>query len=65
MEEFHPGYFGFGTSLGGIMFAFKVNELHQKQIYGIPFDSTDPDDIYIVSRNFLELAKTMGEVWEE
>ena len=64
MEEFHLGYFGFGSSLGGIMFAFKINETQATKVYGIPFDSIDPEDIYIVSKDFIEFAEAMGGVWD-
>ena len=46
------------------MFAFKINETQAAKVYGIPFDSIDPEDIYIVSKDFIEFTEAMGGVWD-
>ena len=63
VEEFHPGYFGFGSSGGGVMFAFNVHSAQSSAVFGIPFDSIDPDDIVVVANDFSTFARAMGYPW--
>ena len=65
VAEFHPGYFGFGSSGGGVMFAFKVDATESSTVFGVPFDSIDPDDIRIVAKDFLTFANAMGYPWRD
>ena len=60
VAEFHPEYFGFGSSGGGVMFAFKVDAAESSRVFGIPFDSIDPKDIRVVAETFVAFAKAMG-----
>lgn len=54
--DFHPGFWGFGSSGGGVMFAFR----HEAPVFGVPFDSIDPRDTYIVARDFGQFLLAMG-----
>ncbi len=46
------------------MFAFKLAE-PCSTVYGIPFDSIDPNDIDIVADDFLAFVRAMGHTWDE
>ena len=65
VAEYHPGYFGFGTSLGGVMCAFDMLAGPPHKVYGIPSDSIDPVDIDLVADDFLAFVRAMGRPWEE
>lgn len=56
--KYYPEYFCFGSSGGGVMFAFKKDG--STAVYGIPFDSIDQEDIQIVAEDFLTFARAMG-----
>ena len=60
VETFHPTYFGFGSSGGGVMFAFKQDAVEPSTVFGIPFDSIDPNDIQIVAETFVAFTNAMG-----
>jgi len=60
VEEFHPTYLGFGSSGGGEMFAFKQDAVEPSTVFGVPFDSIDPRDVYIVAKTFVAFASAMG-----
>ena len=55
----HPGHFGFGSSGGGVMFAFREGDADR--VYGVPFDSRDPEDIYVVASTLREFAAALGK----
>ena len=63
VAEFHSAYFGFGSSGGGVMFAFKVVATESSTVFGVPLDSIDPNDILIVAKDFLTFANAMGYPW--
>jgi hypothetical protein len=65
VAEFHPDFFGFGSSGGGVMFAFKVDAAGSSKVFGIPFDSIDPNDIRVVANDFLTFANAMGYPWSD
>jgi hypothetical protein len=60
VAEFHPRYFGFGSSGGGVMFAFKRDAEDSSKVFGIPFDSIDPKDIRVGAETFVAFAEAMG-----
>ena len=60
VEQFHPNYFGFGSSGGGVMFAFKRNASESSTVFGIPFDSIDANDIVVVAETFVVFKNAMG-----
>ena len=60
VEQFHPTCFGFGSSGGGVMFAFKRDAIEPSTVFGIPFDSIDPKDICVVADTFIAFANAMG-----
>jgi hypothetical protein len=65
VAEFHPGYFGFGSSGGGVMFAFKGDASESSTVFCVPFDSIDPNDICVVAKDFLTFAYAMGYPWPD
>jgi hypothetical protein len=48
VTQFHPGYVGFGSSLGGEMFALSIQEGPTHKGYGIHFGPIAPADICAV-----------------
>ena len=61
ISQWHPGYHGFGSSGGGVMFAFKKDATPQSKVFGVPFDSIDPEDVYIIANDLSELVRAIGE----
>ena len=61
VSQWHPGYHGFGSSGGGVMFAFKQDALPRSMVFGIPFDSIDLEDVYVIAKDLAELVKAIGE----
>ncbi len=59
VETYHPDYFGFGSSGGGVMFAFRKGD-PTGCVYGIPFCGADPEDIYVVAVTFREFVAALG-----
>ena len=58
VAEYHPGFWGFGSSGGGVMFAFKSGS--GSTVFGVPFDSIDPQDFRIVAKSFAEFLLALG-----
>jgi hypothetical protein len=61
VAQWHPGYHGFGSSGGGVMFAFKKDSMPESKVFGVPFDSIDPEDVYVIANDLTELVKAIGE----
>ena len=55
VEEYAPGFLGFGSSGGGEMFAF--DDRHQ--IFMIPFIGMDPEEAILVARSWGEFVNLM------
>jgi hypothetical protein len=60
VSDFHPGFWGFGSSGGGVMFAFRGDRNAQATVFGVPFDSIDPKDIRVVAQDFHEFLLALG-----
>ena len=60
VAHWHPGYHGFGSSGGGVMFAFKKDAVPQSKVFGVPFDSIDPEDVYVIASDLADLVKAIG-----
>jgi hypothetical protein len=64
VHEFHPGFFGIGSSGGGVMFALAIAEGDASQVYGVPFDSTSPEDVVVVAATVDAFAQAVGR-WQD
>jgi len=58
--EYHPGFWGFGSNGGGLMYAFRDDGNADGTVFGLPFDSIDPRDIDVVTTRFREFLLAMG-----
>lgn len=65
VEQWHPGFFGFGSSGGGVMFSFSTEAGVDSPVFGVPFDSTSPEDVVIVAPSFADFAQAIGREWQE
>lgn len=61
VSQWHPGYHGFGSSGVGVMFAFKKDATPQSKVFGVPFDSADPEDVYVIANDLTDLVKSIGD----
>jgi hypothetical protein len=61
VAEFHPQYWGFGTSGGGVMLSFVASCNKEPTVFGVPFDSIDPNDVYIVADSFRDFVLALGK----
>lgn len=61
VSRWHPEYYGVGSSGGGVMFAFKKDAVPQSKVFGVPFDSIDPEDVYVIANELADLVKAIGE----
>ena len=63
VAEYHPGFFGIGSSGGGIMFALAESDSGDSPVFGLPFDSIDPADVRIISPDFESFFLSLGRVF--
>jgi hypothetical protein len=59
--EFHPQYWGFGSSGEGVMLSFIASSNKEPTVFGVPFDSIDPNDVYIVAESFRDFVLALGK----
>jgi len=60
MAELHSGYFAFGSSGGGVLFAFNVNSPADQRVFAVPLDSPDHEDVREVAPDLLTFARALG-----
>ncbi len=65
VAEFLPGFFAFGTSGGGEMFAFDFRQPKTMSVVVVPFVPMEAVDAVRVSRSFSELAMQFGKLTEK
>ncbi|MDP9192915.1 MAG: hypothetical protein M3P06_14535 [Acidobacteriota bacterium] len=65
VEQWHPGFFGFGSSGGGVMFAFSTAAGVDSPVFGMPFDSASSEDVVIITSRFAAFAQAIGREWQE
>ncbi len=58
VAKYHSGFWGFGSSGGGVMIAFR--SASGSKVFGIPFDSIDEKDIEVVSTSFADFVAALG-----
>jgi hypothetical protein len=61
VSRWHPGFQGFGSSGGGVMFAFKRDAKPESKVFGVPFDSIDPEDVTVIANDLTELVQAIGK----
>lgn len=54
-----------GSSGGGVMFAFSTAVGIDSPVFGVPFDSTSPEDVAIVASTFAAFVHAIGREWQE
>jgi hypothetical protein len=63
VATYHPGYFAFGSSGGGEMFALSIAHGGESPVYDIPFDSIDSQDVSVVAPGFAAFLIAFGRHW--
>jgi hypothetical protein len=58
--EWFPGCFFFGSSGGGMFFAFKRGSRPAGRVLGIPFDSIDPRDQHWLTNDFRSFVRALA-----
>ena len=61
VAEFHPGFWGFGSSGGGVMLAFKISQASQSAVFGVPLDSIDQADTYVIAQDMRTFLFALGK----
>ena len=61
VPEFLPGFFAFGSSGGGEMFAFDFRQPGKVSIVMVPFIPMDADEAICLAPTFTALAKHFGK----
>lgn len=65
VKEYVPNFFVIGSSGGGEMIAFKINEPNKWSVYSIPFIPMEEDAAIMIAKNFEEFSKAIGQETEE
>jgi hypothetical protein len=60
VDEYIPGFFGFGSNGGGELFAFKISGEELCGVYTIPFCPLDENDAVLIADNFDSFILAMG-----
>lgn len=60
VQQWIPGFFGFGTNGGGELLAFDTRTPHPWKIYMIPFVPMDANDALLVAEDFASFAQAIG-----
>jgi len=65
INEYAPDFFGIGSSSGGEMIAFKINEPNKWSVYRIPFVGMEEESAIMIAENFEAFSKSIGQEIEE
>jgi hypothetical protein len=60
VQRWHPEYFAFGSSGGGVLFAFKEGAAPRTKVFGIPLDSMNSEDIYLIAADLKSLLRVIS-----
>jgi hypothetical protein len=60
IAEYHPGFWGFGSSGGGVLLAFSTAGGGSSAVFGVPFDSVDPRDTFVVAKDMRAFLSALG-----
>jgi hypothetical protein len=63
VNEFLPGFFGFGSNGGGELLAFKVESAGDWPVYMIPFIVMDETDALLIAKDCESFIQAVG--WEK
>jgi len=65
VDEWLPGFFGFGSSGGGELLAFDTRTPEPWKVVTVPFIPLDEEDAIVIAGSFEELVKAMGYEYPE
>jgi hypothetical protein len=60
IEEYIPGFFGFGSSGGGELLAFDTQSSEPWKIVMIPFIPMSPKEAIVIAKNLEEFIRVIG-----
>lgn len=59
VDEFMPGWFAFGSSGGGEMFAFDTRRAHPWEVFMVPFVPLSESAAMLIARDFMSFIKAI------
>ena len=63
IEEYIPGFFGFGSSGGGELLAFDTRNGQPWKVVMIPFVPMSAELAIVIAKDFEEFIRAIGRIW--